>query len=174
MTLKEAQNYVKKTKYIIWSEDESRKLQKKLFEIGCKWKIDGQIVSHAEHPFLFVDNNLEITFVHKEACMYFDGSTHFCMLVDDIINIELEQEPKEAPKPKFDPNTLQPFDKVLVKFSDDSVWKCSLFSHIDEEEKEFPIICISGCWNCCIPYNDETKHLLGTKNEAPEFYQVWK
>ena len=26
----------------------------------------------------------------------------------------------------------------------------------------------------CIPYNDETKHLLGTSDEAPEYYRYWE
>ena len=25
-----------------------------------------------------------------------------------------------------------------------------------------------------IPYNDETKHLVGTTDEAPEFYKYWE
>ena len=33
------------------------------------------------------------------------------------------------------------------------------------------------CWNAytyCIPYNDDTKHLVGTTEEAPEYYRYWK
>lgn len=26
----------------------------------------------------------------------------------------------------------------------------------------------------CIPYNDDTKHLVGTKEEAPEYYRYWE
>ena len=26
----------------------------------------------------------------------------------------------------------------------------------------------------CIPYNDDTKHLVGTFEEAPEFYRYWE
>lgn len=26
----------------------------------------------------------------------------------------------------------------------------------------------------CIPYNDDTKHLVGTTDEAPEFYRYWE
>ena len=34
---------------------------------------------------------------------------------------------------------------------------------------------IASCcsYTFCIPYNDETKHLLGTTYEAPEFYKYW-
>ena len=37
MTLAEAKELVKNTKYIVWSADECIQLQKKLFEIGCRW-----------------------------------------------------------------------------------------------------------------------------------------
>ena len=34
-------------------------------------------------------------------------------------------------KPKFDPKTLQPFDKVLVRDKDCENWNCGFFSHKD-------------------------------------------
>lgn len=76
-------------------------------------------------------------------------------------------------KPKFDPKTLMVFDKVLAFF--DNIWFCDFFSHINESNA--PKIC--GCMGTgnrsrVIPYNDETKHLVGTSDEAPEFYKYWE
>ena len=76
-------------------------------------------------------------------------------------------------KERFDPKTLQPFDKVLVRNYCDSKWTCSFFSFISLNEK-FPYICLSSGWKYCIPYNDDTKHLVGTNDEAPEFYRYWE
>ena len=76
-------------------------------------------------------------------------------------------------KEKFDPKTLQPFDKVLVRDYCDSNWTCSFFSFI-LSNKKFPYICLSSGWKYCIPYNDETKHLVGTNEEAPEYYRYWE
>ena len=76
-------------------------------------------------------------------------------------------------KPKFDPKILQSFDKVLVRDGGDYNWRCELFSHIKTEGK-FKYWCISNGYKCCIPYNDDTKHLVGTTNEAPEFYRYWE
>ena len=76
---------------------------------------------------------------------------------------------------KFDPNTLNPFDKVLVRFANDSEWVAAVFSHISNEmgTKDNPIYMAgSGYWNFCIPYNEETKHLVGTNNYPPLFYRV--
>lgn len=74
-------------------------------------------------------------------------------------------------KPKFDPKTLQAFDKVLVRDSDSENWMIQLFSHIIEGEKGYPYLCINNPYKYCIPYNEETKHLIGTTEEAPEFYK---
>ena len=77
-------------------------------------------------------------------------------------------------KPKFDPKTLQPFDKVLVRNYDSDNWKVQLFSYIIEGKRRYPYFCINNPYTCCIPYNDDTKHLAGTKDKAPEFYRYWE
>ena len=73
---------------------------------------------------------------------------------------------------KFDPNTLQPFDKVLVRDSPLSKWRPDFFGFLVQYEKY--IICASSFWYQCIPYNEETKHLLGTKDDCPEYYKWWE
>ena len=77
-------------------------------------------------------------------------------------------------KEKFDPKTLKPFDRVLVRDSCSHYWKCNLFSHIETEYHHFPYTTIGGNYSYCIPYNDDTKHLVGTTEEAPEFYRYWE
>ena len=57
---------------------------------------------------------------------------------------------------------FQPFDKILVRDSDDEVWKCHLFSHISDIVPGYPYRTVFGYYKYCIPYNDQTKHLLGT------------
>ena len=76
-------------------------------------------------------------------------------------------------KEKFDPKTLQPFDRVIASSYCDDEWDCDIFSHIDQEYS-FPYVCIGQAWKCCIPYNDDTKHLVGTTDEAPEYYRYWE
>ena len=76
-------------------------------------------------------------------------------------------------KPKFDPKTLQAFDRVLVRDKGCYNWTCELFSHIKPESK-FKYWCISNGYKCCIPYNDDTKHLVGTTEEASEYYRYWE
>lgn len=77
-------------------------------------------------------------------------------------------------KDKFNSNTLKPFDKVLVREHRNCVWKCNLFSYIINTEEHYPIRCVGGVYKYCIPYNDDTKHLVGTYSEAPEYYRYWE
>ena len=79
-------------------------------------------------------------------------------------------------KDKFDPKTLKPFDKVITKFSD-YPWKCDIFSYYrGRENKIIACYCTSEdyVYDRCIPYNDDTKHLVGTTEEAPEYYRYWE
>lgn len=79
----------------------------------------------------------------------------------------------KCPKPKFDPKSLQPFDKVLTRNKYDQTWRCSFFSHYNKYLEE-PFVCAIFSCKHCIPYNDETKHLVGTTDEAPEYYRYWE
>ena len=74
---------------------------------------------------------------------------------------------------RFDPKTLKPFEKVLVRNFKTIKWRCEHFSHFDGGNYN---PCIASCcsYTFCIPYNDETKHLLGTTDEAPEYYRYWE
>ena len=79
-------------------------------------------------------------------------------------------------KPKverFDPKTLQPFDKVLAKDGFSSKWTCTFFSHMGNDVS-FPVYCSGGYFKVCIPYNEETKHLVGTQEDCPEYYKWWE
>ena len=74
-------------------------------------------------------------------------------------------------KERFDPKTLKPFDSVLV-YGEYEGWFCTIFSHIGVGE--YPYNTASGNYAWCILYNDDTKHLVGTTDEAPDFYKYWE
>lgn len=90
---------------------------------------------------------------------------------------EEKKELKKLVHNRFDHKTLQPFDKVLVRDDCESEWQCNLLSHVsydsNYELKMFPYKCMGCTYRYCIPYNDDTKHLVGTSNEAPEYYRYW-
>lgn len=76
-------------------------------------------------------------------------------------------------KQKFDPETLEPFDKVLVIDSDRS-WTPLLFSYLEYSLNYPRMQCLDFVARKVIPYNRETEHLLGTTDEAPEYYRYWE
>ena len=80
-------------------------------------------------------------------------------------------KPKQS---KFDPKSLQPFNKVLARDASSQHWRCELFSHIIKGCPICPYLCVGTVYRYCIPYNDDTKHLVGTAEEAPEYYRYWE
>ena len=59
---------------------------------------------------------------------------------------------------------FKPFDQVLVRDNNTHPWKCDIFSHYIQNDK-FQYRCIGNAYVYCIPYNEETAHLLGTNKE---------
>ena len=76
-------------------------------------------------------------------------------------------------KDKFDPKTLKPFDKVLIWKDLDCTWMPTLFTFLDFS-LEYPRMRYDSLAVKVIPYNDDTKHLVGTTDEAPEYYRYWE
>lgn len=72
----------------------------------------------------------------------------------------LQVEPVKVVEPKC---SFKPFDKVLVRCNEDSVWRCELFSHYNTFNKQCPYVCLSSVYKYCIPY-EGNQHLLGTTN----------
>lgn len=76
-------------------------------------------------------------------------------------------------KPKWNSDTLQPFAKVVgIRAGGDirkgDIWQGDMYLYRDGTYaglggKEYDKM---------IPYNDDTKHLLGTSDEAPEYYRL--
>ena len=69
---------------------------------------------------------------------------------------------------------FEPFQKVLVRESVDEVWEADFYSHYDEGDHytiaHRPISGNELLSNFLLPYNDETKPLLGTTNApTPEW-----
>lgn len=135
-----------------------------------------EICSDKEYPIVTKKGVYE--YVFTEEGFYYDDVDGECLLFPS--KDQRDWSKFTAPwykKEKFDPKTLQPYDKVLVR-DDDSrdCWRCSLFSHIRKEKEfiKYRYATTDEPYTFCIPYNDETKHLVGTTDEAPEFYRYWE
>ena len=61
------------------------------------------------------------------------------------------------------PYDFKPFDKVVVK--DEGIWHIDFFESYDLSNKKFPYQCMASNWKYCLPFNEETAKLIGTKDD---------
>ena len=130
----------------------------------------------SDYPIRLSLNNdpCDNTFLTKKGTVnvQYDGE---CILFPSRTQRDWNKFEKFWDKPKvekFDLKTLQPFDKVLARGDKDTNWFATFFSHIDDSSHwarcEY-LICAQ-----CIPYNEETKHLVGKIDDCPEYYKWWE
>ena len=106
---------------------------------------------------------------------YYDNPDTECLLFPS--KEQRDWEKFTAPwykKEKFDPKTLQPFDKVLARDYLHGKWTCGFFSHTVIFDNVYMYNIGEVLYKMCIPYNEETKHLVGTTEEAPDYYKYWE
>lgn len=101
--------------------------------------------------------------------LFDDGFNGICTLVPSLEQPDWSKW--KCPNPKFDPKTLMVFDKVLVWHTVSKIWLPDFYSFCDNNG--FTTIG-GGFYNIIIPYNEETKHLVGTFDEAPDYYKYWE
>ena len=68
---------------------------------------------------------------------------------------------------------FKPFDKVLVRDDNECVWKADFYSHY-KDNIDFCYVCTGDAYRQCIPYNEETAHLVGTNHDCSDKYKTWK
>ena len=61
---------------------------------------------------------------------------------------------------------LKPFQKVLVRYTDNNAWKANMFSHFIDGTN-YNYICIDSSYRQCIPY-EGNEELLGTTNSPKQ------
>lgn len=143
-----------------WYKDE-KKLIKPKFKVGDK------IVSIIIKYMGASGTQGTILKITDDKYIFTDGSR---MSISNQDSWELVSDKK----PKFDPKTLQPFDKVLVRDSYSCPWSGTFYSYRRENITILKYVTINSFYEYCIPYNDDTKHLVGTTDEAPEYYRYWE
>ena len=122
-------------------------------------------------------------FAAQSVCIYYTKEGRYCRAYDGECTLFPSKDQRDWSKferfwdkPKvqrFDANTLQPFDKVLSRYGTESIWMCTFFSHIIDKVNPY-IDCNGIIVHVCIPYNDDTKHLVGTNKDCPEYYKWWE
>jgi len=83
-----------------------------------------------------------------------------------------DQDKYELIPNKFDITTLKPFDKVLIRYANNT-WHIQFFEKYDKRIK-YPFICMNSIgYKQCIPY-EGNEHLLNTTDECGEYYKTWE
>ena len=132
-----------------------------------------EIVSDREYPII-ISQGIKTIRITKEGkyILYYDGE---CTLFPDKDQRDWGKFERFWDKPKvkrFDPKTFQPFDKVLGRDTNNDCWIALFFGHIGKGSHR--AVCGYFSWTQCIPYNEETKHLVGTSDDCPEYYKWWE
>ena len=108
---------------------------------------DGDIV--------FVESNVHDTYLATEE----EKKQFFSALANKGKAWDSEKKKVVNLKPKCE---FKPFDKVVVRCSEADRWSIDFFSY----KVHNGYICTGDAWfGYCLPYNDETAHLLGTTDE---------
>lgn len=103
----------------------------------------------------------------REECRYYPRTGKIHEDDNELSALDLMMAEDEEPKCPF-----KPFDRVLVRF-EKGIWSCALFSNIRKEFGRNYYECNRICFHNCVPYNEETEHLIGTTDAAPKKYVIW-
>ena len=126
------------------------------------------------------NGNLSIGWPKRTLC-------HFGLIADaviagqeqrDLLFAKMREAGYEWDADKKELHKIQHYDisnfyagmPVLVREYDTCVWQWVLYSHFNGVGLFFAA---GKTWRQCIPFNDKTKHLLGTTDMCPEEYINW-
>ena len=159
------------------TEEEKAELFNAIKANGYKWNPETKTLEMLIEPKFKVGDRIkrkdaDVVHTIKEV-----GTV--CYVFDDLRTIHINvQDNYELIPDKFDINTLVPFEsRVLVRNSDSGFWQPTFWGIYESEkanEHQYRnYLTTKGFFRYCIPYNDDTKHLLGTTNDCDEYFKTW-
>jgi hypothetical protein len=156
------------------TEEEKEKLFKAIKDNGYKWNEESKSLEKLPKfkvgdRIILKNNQYNIPSIRINAVI--DGQ--YILENGGFLYIDSTDE-KYVLENKFDINTLIPFEsRVLVRDNDYDEWKGAFWSHL-RQKADIKYDTIRGVYRQCIPYNDDTKHLLGKTNSCDEYFKNWK
>lgn len=169
------------------TEEEKQKLFDAIKANGYRWNAETRTLEKLIVPKFKVGDTIQSKFDNNDKFtitnignidnneFYYGCGKNGCGKMCEFMIPVVKQDNWILIPNKFDPKTLQPFDKVLVRDYSGKTWVAAFFSHISDLTSFFnKFVTVAGrSYKQMIPYNEETKYLLGTNNEAPEKYINW-
>lgn len=124
------------------------------------WEEGGSMVSFEE------DENYMQTSDFNKANK--EDAQEYIHKIEKELGGKLNMETLEIEKPQPEVE-FKPFDKVLCRNFKDDTWEADFFARLTRKEIDYTqsgkYLCVGDLWMYCIPYNEETAHLLGTTDE---------
>lgn len=179
--------------YIPASEEAKKKLFDKMEAAGYRWNADTLKLEKIEPPMLegnvlikhdtlFLSTGIIKNNIIQAYCLCDDGTFMDCDVsissslklasVTDrnkLFSVLTKRGYKyDKEQHKLIKQEFKPFDKVLVRDYIDEKWILSIFSCYEDEDKDFPYVCLNGRYCYCIPY-EGNEHLLNTPNTPKDY-----
>lgn len=159
------------------TEDEKEELFQAIKDNGYKWNADEKKLEKLIEPKFEVGdtirakNGLQTYTITGVTSVYYSVRVgeHACV---GVLPVKDQDDWMLVPN-KFNPKTLEHFNKVLVRQYDVSAWCADFYSYYDEVGGY--AVCTGDVhYDYCIPYNEDTKHLVGKTEDAPAIYRYWE
>lgn len=161
----------------IATEDEKKRLLEALKNEGYEWDDTKKVLTKILTPRFKIgdyikkksdptDNNTYLVTNITEDYYYLEAINAD---KSRIVNISLQANYKID---KFDITILKPFDKVLVRDNDESVWFPALYGNIRIMGGKTYYMTVNGHYKQCIPYKGN-ENLLGETMKCIDYYKSW-
>ena len=161
----------------IATEDEKKKLLEALKNEGYEWDDTKKVLTKILTPRFKIGD-----YIKKKYDPTDDNTYLVTNITEDyyyleainadkskIVNINLQDNYKID---KFDITILKPFDKVLVRDNDESVWFPALYGNIRIMGGKTYYMTVNGHYKQCIPYKGN-ENLLGETMKCIDYYKTW-
>lgn len=151
--------------------EEEKEWMNYLKKIGYIWDKEKNILkpSPEDLPIFIIGDRIQFENGTVAKIKNISNDTY---IFDNIKPMEINYVNKHCKLKLFSISDLKPFDKVIVRDVDlDEDWCADFFSHY----KNNKYIGLGNCvYNQCVPYNKETKYLIGTSQEYEGYYKTWE
>lgn len=154
------------------TEEEKQKLFDAIKVNGYKWNSNNKTLEKLIKPIFKVGDRIRrknnptiikiIGHISSDSYALYDGRLLYFK----------EQDEWELVPNKFDISKLQPFDKVLVRNTNNEKW-CGKFYMYYNKNEDYPFECTYNCWKYCIPYKGN-EYLLRKTDDCNEYYKTWE
>ena len=128
--------------------------------------------------YTFDNDNLLFYTINGDYIPFLDGRIMREAILINIIKTHSDYKELELPNPHYDISNFKPFDRVLVRCGNDEEWMIEFYCKYDtlvhtSPHRDYPFMGIGDSYSQCVPFNDKTKHLLGTTDMCDEMYINW-